>query len=582
MPQQTASSEYLAMLRAGKAATEGADDLPSYRVAILADHSVQQLSAVLAAAIRERGYAPLMWVADYSTAPQQLFDGDSELYAFKPEVIYLSLAMQRYRERYFADGNAAAREALPASYLESTLAAIDAAVGRGHEVVVTNLTPPLERMFGNYAPLTAQSLYGSVCRFNMLLADAISKRKGLHLHDTVYLASRVGLTAYYDERTWVTSKYACATRFLPELCRSLADLLAAKMGRLAKVVVLDLDNTLWGGVVGEDGVEGIVLGGDAYGEAFQNFQRYVLALKQRGLVLAVCSKNDEQIAREVFRCHPEMVLKESDISVFVANWEDKVANIARIAETLQLSLDSFVFIDDSPFERGLVRAALPMVRVPEMPEDVAEFVPALETSGFFEATEFTSDDAERGERYKLEAQRRAEQRRFSTIDEYLASLEMRMECGSFRELDLPRIAQLIQRSNQFNLRTQRLSQAACERYMAAGVTFAARLADRFGDYGLIAAGCCEQRGNELFVVEFVMSCRVLKRGVEEYLMNHLFSLCRERGLKGVRGEIIDTAKNAIVRNFFRDFGFSEVEGDERRHVWFLDASEYRPRTTFII
>ena len=578
---KTGLALYRSMLNAGQGLENNAG-LPEVRVVLLTDHAPQQYAKVFSSAILECKFFPRLQVADYGTANFQAFDAFSETYAFRPEFAVYSTSVQKYRDRFYSAATAAERETLPEAYLKEILSVADAFLGRGIEVVLNNFSLPVERMFGNYGLLTSQSLYGSVVRFNSLLAKAVTKRSNCLLNDVMYLANRIGVNNFLDDRLWCASKYPCATHFLPDLTRSVARLIATRKGKITKVLVLDLDNTIWGGVIGDDGLDGIALGGDAYGEAFQQFQRYVLSLRDRGYVLAVCSKNNEEIAVDAFRNHPEMIIKETDISVFVANWNDKASNIEFIARVLNLGLDSVVFVDDSPFERSLVRAALPQVAVPELPEDVADYCTALEQSGLLEGVGFTKEDATRNAKYREEAHRTTEQLKFGNIDEYLASLDMRIDCGPFRVADLPRIAQLIQRSNQFNFRTQRLSQAACDSLLQSGaVTVAARLADKFGDYGLIAVIACDTVDEDIFIEEFVMSCRVLKRGVEEYLMNYLFDQCRARGLRGICGQYIKSAKNAMVANFYPGFNFESTSKDEERSNWYLSVANYQARPTQI-
>jgi FkbH-like protein len=578
-PQQAL---YRSMLQSERTLASNDANLPEIRIALFADHAPQQFSKILASAVMETGLFPRLFVADYGTVSFQVFDQESEAYRFAPEVAVCSMAMQKYRDRFYAAATPAERERLPQTYLDEILTLADTLTGRGITVVLNNFPLPLERMFGNYGVLTAQSLHGSVTRFNALLAEAIASRTNCLLNDVLHIASRVGSLDFLDERLWQASKYPCANQHLPELTRSIARMIAARKGKVTKVLVLDLDNTLWGGVIGDDGLNGIALGGDAYGEAFQQFQRYILSLRDRGYVLAVCSKNDEANAIEAFRSHPEMIIKESDVSIFVANWNDKASNIEYIARVLNLGLDSFIFVDDSPFERALVKTALPAVAVPDLPEDVADYCRALEASGLLEGTGFTKEDATRNAKYREEAQRSTEQMKFGNIEDYLASLDMRIDCGPFRAADLPRIAQLIQRSNQFNFRTQRLTGADCEALLNSGeVTAAVRLADKFGDYGLIAAIACETAGLDLFVKEFVMSCRVLKRGVEQYLVNYLFDQCRQRGLAGIRGQYIASPKNAMVKDFYPAFGFNCISRDDRQSEWYLPLSDFFPKPTMI-
>jgi FkbH-like protein len=575
---------YLQMLSRGRELRQTEPPSPELRVALLADHATQQLTLVLKSAIAEHGFHPVVYEADYDAAATEVYDRGSRLYDMQPESAYLSLAVQKYRDRFLSLPEPAERDAFPETYLREVLGIVDVLLEAGIRVVLSNLALPLERLFGNFAVTTRQSPYGSVLAFNVLLAQAVTVRANCHINDVMYIASQVGGQAFFDERLWAGARYLCAPRFLPEVAGSLARTLAAIKGRVTKCIVLDLDNTLWGGIVGDDGKEGIKLGGDAYGEAFATFQRYIVSLQRRGYVLAVCSKNEEAVALDAFRSHPEMILKEEDVAVFVANWNDKASNIEHIARVLNLGLDSFVFVDDSAFERELVRSKLPSVQVPEMPEDVSEYVRVLEQSGLFEATGYTDEDRSRGQMYREEAQRTTAEIKYSNIDEYLSSLDMRIECTPFKALDLPRVVQLMQRSNQFNLCTRRLSLSDCERSMAdtrGSVTVQARLRDRFGDYGLISAICCEIEAGRLMVRELVMSCRVLKRGVEDYLMNHLFSECSALGLSGVHGEYIATAKNAMVKDFYRNFGFEPMGGDETRQRWFLSTHDYRIRPTFI-
>ncbi len=578
----TGHALYRSMLRDGEGLVDNERAGPELRMALLCDHAPQQYAKLVAAAVFETGFFPRLFTGDYGATSLLAFDPGSELYAFRPEVAVYSTAVQKYRDRFFGCAGAAERERLAQTYLEEILAVSDALNRAGVVVVLNSFPLPVERMFGNFSLMTAQSLYGSVVEFNALLAKAVASRPDCVVNDLMYLSAQLGAAQFLDERLWHASKYPCSNAVLPAVARGAARLVAARKGRITKVLVLDLDNTLWGGVIGDDGLEGIGLGGDAYGEAFQQFQRYILALRDRGYVLAVCSKNNEPVVLDAFRNHPEMVIRETDISVMVANWNDKASNIEYIARVLNLGLDSMVFVDDSPFERSLVRAALPQVAVPEMPEDVADYCSALEASGLFEAVGFTAEDAARNAKYCEEAVRTSEQLRFGNIGDYLASLDMRSHCGPVRPDDLPGVVQLFQRSNQFNLRTQRLSRTAMESLIDSGqMTVAARLRDRFGDYGLISAIACDTIGSDLQIVELVMSCRVLKRGVEEFLMNYLFEQCRRRGLAGIRGQYIRSSKNDMVSEFYARFGFARVSVDQGQSEWYLAAKEYRPRPTHI-
>lgn len=576
--------QYFKMQRIGSRLTGPIENQQTVRIAVVSDHAPQQFTLVLKAAISEFGVFPEVYEADYGTAALEAFDLNSQLHAFAPDAVIYSICVQKFRDRYLEIHTPQERENLPDQYLTEVLGVIDALASSGATVIVNNFALPIERQFGNFGLQTNQSLYGSTVRFNSLLSQALRSRKSCDINDVMYLANRVGAEQFFDERLWLSAKYPCSNRFLPEMTRSIARAVMVRKGRVTKVLVLDLDNTLWGGVIGDDGLDGIRLGGDAEGEAYTAFQSYIKSLRDRGYVLAVCSKNNESTAIEVFRKHPEMVLREEDIAVFVANWNDKGSNIEYVSRVLNLGLDSFIFIDDMPFERDLVRSRLPMVAVPEMPEDPSGYVAAIERSGLLESTGFSEEDHRRNLTYREEALRTTEQIKYGSIDEYLAGLGMKSECGIFQKDDIPRVAQLIQRSNQFNLRTQRVSESQCLAYLNGGrdkFGVQVRLSDRFGDYGLIAVVCCDVVDNDIFVTELVMSCRVLKRGVESLIMNFLFNECHRRGLNGVRGEYIGTAKNALVKDFYTQFGFSLTDDGEKKTKWYLPRSEYEMRPIFI-
>ena len=575
---------YMELKRAGSSQKKPRIGQHSIRVAIVSDHATQQYSTVLKGAFDELDYFPVVFEAEYGTAALEAFDRDSKLHAFKPEIIVYSICVQNYRNRFYDSKTLQERELLPDCYLEEVASVVDALTSSGGIIVINNLALPIERQFGNFGLQTLHSLYGSVLHFNYLLAKSMVTRQSCAINDVMYLANRVGTEQFFDERLWFSAKYPCANRFLPMLARGVVRTALVRKGNLTKVLVLDLDNTLWGGVIGDDGLEGIRLGGNAEGESFKQFQSYIKSLKDRGYILTVCSKNNESIAMEVFHTHQEMVLQEEDIALFVINWNDKASNIEYISRVLNLGLDSFVFIDDMPFERELVRRRLPMVKVPEMPEDVTDYIAAIEKSGILENIGFSKEDHRRNSSYREEAKRTSEQLKYGSIDDYLISLDMTSECNFFKKEDIVRVAQLIQRSNQFNLRTQRLTAADCLEYLEIknkkmGIQI--KLSDKFGDYGLIAVICCDIDNDYLFITELVMSCRVLKRGVENLIMNFLFSQCVLLNLKGIKGEYISTSKNSLVKDFFPQFGFTSTQEEPKKTSWLLLASNYQPQKAFI-
>jgi FkbH-like protein len=358
-------------------------------------------------------------------------------------------------------------------------------------------------------------------------------------------------------------------------------LIAAQMGRSRRVLVLDLDNTLWGGIVGDDGVEGLVLGsGTPLGETYAALQRMALSLRERGILLCISSKNDEAIALDAFRHHPEMVLKEQDIVVFRVNWDDKAANIKAVADTIDLGLDSFVFLDDNPAERKRVRDALPAVAVPELPEDPSEWISVLQAAGYFEQPGFSREDRLRAGFYQANARRAAQLERIGNHDDYLRSLEMTLSIAPFDAAGRKRIAQLISKSNQFNLTTRRYSETEVAAVMANSdaVTLQARLEDIFGDNGMISAVICLEQDRRWEIDSWIMSCRVLGRRVEEAMLQHLVQQARAAGITELIGRYIPTARNGLVREHFSKLGFTRTDAPPSGETtWRLVVSDYRDK-----
>jgi FkbH-like protein len=364
---------------------------------------------------------------------------------------------------------------------------------------------------------------------------------------------------------------------IPLYADNIMRIIAAQMGRSRRVLVLDLDNTMWGGIVGDDGIERLVLGsGSPLGEAHAALQRMALSLKQRGIILCVSSKNDETIALDAFRNHPEMILKEDDIVAFRVNWEDKAANIKAIADAIDLGLDSFVFLDDNPAERKRVRDALPSVAVPELPEDPSDWLMVIQAAGYFEQTSFSREDQLRAGFYKANALRAAQMERIGNHDDYLRSLGMRLSIAPFDGPGCKRIAQLISKSNQFNLTTRRYSDAEITALQSDpdAITVQARLEDIFGDNGMISTVICRRDGQRCDVDSWIMSCRVLGHRVEEAILGHLVAQVRLLGLTEIIGRYIPTARNELVRDHYSRLGFAQIAAENGETVWRLAVDSY--------
>jgi FkbH-like protein len=554
------------------------------RVAVLSDASTQHLVPVLKVLFARAGFAADVHEAEFDTMETEILDEGSALYQFSPDAVVMLPATNALRRKYHESKGDRSRfgeeVAERAAMLWDTLKKRSKAI-----VVQGNYVVPYERELGSYSLKVSESLASNVIAANAKLAELARSRGHVLLADIEGVASYVGKKTFVDEKLWTMAKSFAALEHLPLVAQSVVDVVTASKGAQCKCVVLDLDNTLWGGIVGDDGLDGIQIGPYGEGEPFHRFQQYLRELKRRGIILAVCSKNEHDTAMRAFREHPEMVLREEDIAVFVANWETKVDNIKRIKETLNIGFDAIAFVDDNPFERNIVRQYLPDVIVPEMPEEPSDYVRALSELNLFETTSFTEEDRQRADLYREEAQRKVLEKSFTNVGEYLQSLEMKVTWKRFDSFHLPRIAQLIQRSNQFNLTTRRQSQADCEALMNAGddvLPFYVKLADKFGDYGLISVVVGKVMPDHLYLDTWLMSCRVLTRGVEEYAMNQMVAAAKARGLPLVVGEYLPTSKNMMVKDFYARFGFHKTKEDDKgTATWVLEVASYEPRATYL-
>jgi FkbH-like protein len=556
------------------------------KLALLADVSTQHMVPLLRVLFASHGVDIEIYEAGYDTVELEAYNPASELYAFQPQIVVILQSVMKLKGRFYdAPGNGDSFSQAQADKIEAVWKAIQERMPA--VILQSTFVLPYERPFGNYGRKVADDLQGAVSELNREICLRARLHPSVFINDIDHIAAWVGRRNFLDEKLWGLAKSLCAMAFLPEVAQNIVDISLASIGRAIKCVVLDLDNTLWGGVVGDDGLEGIGLGYLDEDGAFRYFQHFLHGLSRRGIVLAVCSKNNEAVAREVFQKHPGMILKEEHIAVFIANWEDKAANITRIRETLNIGFDAMVFLDDNPFERNLVRQMIPQIIVPELPEDPALYVRAISELNLFETASHSSLDAGRTALYQDQRKREDETQKFATIEEYLQSLKTTAECQRFEPRNLGRIAQLIQRSNQFNLTTRRYSEAECKAMMEDEdhfIPFTISVQDRFGDFGLINIVILRlhEPTRDLEIDTFLMSCRVLQRGVEQLAMNKIFDYAREGGYERVVGRYIPTTKNMMVKTFFEQFGFrqgktSQSEGTE----WHLETAHYVPRKVFI-
>ena len=515
-------------------------------------------------------------VAEYEEPEPWCERNARELKDNPPDFVLVASDSRMLRLASALDDAAAAAQVVEAAIARVLRVAEVAASATGRPVILQTLADDPDVIGFNMDLGLSGSPRALIDEFNRRLASRARQDSHLVL-DVNALAGLVGHSAWSAGRYWYAAKYPFATTMIPLYADNLMRIVAAQMGRSRRVLVLDLDNTMWGGIVGDDGIEGLALGsGSALGEAHSALQRMALSLKQRGIILCVSSKNDEAIALDAFRNHPEMILKEDDIVAFRVNWDDKAANIKLIADGIDLGLESFVFLDDNPAERKRVRDALPAVAVPELPEDPSEWLAVFQAAGYFEQTSFSREDQLRAGFYKANALRAAQMERIGNHDDYLRSLGMTLSIAPFDAAGRKRIAQLIAKSNQFNLTTRRYSEAEIAALQSDpdALTIQARLEDIFGDNGMISAVICRQTGPRLEVDTWIMSCRVLGRRVEETILQYMVEQARLKGVTEIIGRYVPTARNGLVRGHFEKLGFVQIEARNEETTWRLSVGGY--------
>jgi len=544
------------------------------RLAILGGPTTTQLRQLIEVFLAGEGVAARLYEANYGLFRQEIFTPGSGLDVFQPQLVLIATgARDLSRRPGITEGEAAVARLADDELNDWAVLWRTANERWGATVIQNNFEVSPGSVLGHYALRHPAAVDHYLERLNRRMADAAPPY--VVMHDLRGLAALAGAREWFDPRFYVEFKMPCGPEGLVSYAHSVVSLVRAVVGRSKKVVVLDLDNTLWGGVVGDLGAGGIRFGqGSGEGESYFAFQRYLKDLQQRGILLAVCSKNDEDLAREPFEKREDMVLRLSDFCCFIANWGNKADNLRTIAERMDLKLDSFVFIDDNPAERALVRRFLPEVAVPDMPEDPAGYVQALAVHRYFETISFTHEDASRARFYSENARRKDLAMRSYDLSSFLASLEMRMTVEPINEMNIERAAQLINKSNQFNLTTRRYTLAQV-RAIASGadyrtLTFA--LKDNLGDNGLVSVILLRKGDAELEIETWVMSCRVLQRGVEQFAHNQLVQLAREEGCPRLRGVYIAMPKNSMVADHYRRLGFERDGADGAQTAWCLPVT----------
>lgn len=553
---------------------------PPLRLAILGSSTTAHLHAPIRVAGLRRNLLIETFEPEYGQYLQAVNDPESALHTFKPDVVLFALD-SHHIARSAADASPATAGILT-ELTECWRRARDTFGCQVLQQTFLDVHPPL---MGSNEHRLSGSASSFVFELNHALRH-VAQQNDVDLVAVDRAAAAAGLRSWHDPALWCRAKQEISPAAGPAFGEMVVRVVAARLGLSRKCLVLDLDNTLWGGVIGDDGLDGLVLGqGSPLGEGFLAVQAYARGLSRRGIILAVCSKNDDLVAREVFERHPEMILRLADISAFRANWNDKASNLREIAAELNIGLDSLVFLDDNPFEREQVRRELPMVSVPEIPDEPALVPQVLAEAGYFESVAITDDDRARTLQYQANRERQALSADVSDMDSYLRSLHMRMQWSRFDSVGLQRIVQLINKTNQFNLTTRRYSEADIRAIMADAEAFGVqiRLLDRFGDNGIIAIVIGRLTAPEQVTIDtWLMSCRVLGRQVEVATLNVVAALSRELGARRLVGEYYPTARNGMVKDHYARLGFTQLAQDaDGRSRAVIDLTTFAAAPTFI-
>lgn len=553
------------------------------RIAILGGSTTNDVTAMLELFLLNNGIEPEFYQSEYNRYWQDAVFGNPELNEFKPELIYIHTTSRNITEYTFDMklSEADVSSALERQYEHFIHMWQSIEKSFGCPVIQNNFEMPLYRIMGNSDASDFHGRVNFISSLNTKFYEYAQSHRDFYINDINYISACFGLEKWLEPSYWYMYKYAMNLEAIPELAFNIANIIKSVFGKNKKLLALDLDNTLWGGVIGDDGLEGIEIGKEnAEAESYDEFQRYVKEHKKLGVILAVCSKNDYENAVMGLE-HPESVLSPDDFISIMANWESKDRNIAAISEELSILPESIVFADDNPAERHIVSEQLG-VAAPELTSPES-YIRTLDRNGYFEVTSFSEDDLKRNDMYRENIQRERQRQSFENYEDYLLSLDMHAVIEDFRPVFLQRITQLTNKSNQFNLTTKRYTISEMEalsednRY----IRLYGRLKDRFGDNGIVSVVIGEKRKDTLHIELWLMSCRVLKRDMELAMLDSLVKRCREEGIRYIRGYYFKTQKNAMVKELYGDFGFIKTEDNGSDTQWLLDTEDYENKNKVI-
>ena len=554
------------------------------RIAVLGGSTTGDIVATLELFLLDNGIQPAFYESEYNAYWQDAMFGNEELDSFKPDVIFIHTSNRNITETLsMAMTREQVDEALDRQLEHFTVMWKKLSEKFGCAIIQNNFELPLYRLLGNRDAYDFHGMTSFISRLNEKFCEYARDNKNFYISDINYLSASYGLEKWSNPLYWYMYKYALCLEAVPYLSHSVANIIKSLYGKNKKAFALDLDNTLWGGIVGDDGVDNLALGEEtATAQAYREFQLYVKKHKELGVMLSVCSKNEEENAIAGLN-HPDGWLRPDDFVNIKANWDPKDRNISAIASEINILPESMVFVDDNPAERAIVAGQLPGVAVPEM-DTVENYIRTIDRNGYFEVTSFSEDDLKRNEMYIANAKRAKQQASFENYEDYLLSLQMSAQICDFEPVYIDRITQLTNKSNQFNLTTKRYTPAQMQEVYDSDsyIRLFGKLSDKFGDNGVVSVVIGKKQDNELHIDLWLMSCRVLKRDMEYAMLDRLAEESKKQGITKLKGYYYPTAKNKMVKNLYSDFGFEKLSEDEQGNaVYELDISGYERKCKVI-
>ncbi len=546
-------------------------------LALLADNSSQLLSTSIKGYGIEYGINIEIFEAGFDQIELLVFDDYSKLYTDTFDFILIYISSEKLYDKFitynydyrinFADEYI--------NYINNLIESIK--IKTKSKIIFFNFLSLENDIFGNYSLSVKSSYSFQITKLNYLLNE-YSSLHNIHLIDYNKICQLFGYNNIIDKKYYYAAKITINMDYLPIVAKQINDIIVAYYGKIKKCIIMDLDNTIWGGVIGDDGYDKIQIGNLGNGAIYSDIQKYFKELKNRGIILAVCSKNDENNAKEPFIKNKEMILSLDDITIFVANWNDKASNIAYIQQQLNISYDSMVFIDDNPVERELVKKIIPEITVPDLPDKPENYLSFIKSLNLFETISFSQEDSIRTNLYHTEIKRNENKKLFSSIDDYLKNLEMRATVNPVNEFNYSRVSQLTQRTNQFNIRNNRYNENDILNIMQNDEykTLVFTLKDKFGDYGIISAVILQINNNCFFIDTWVMSCRVFQRGMENFIMQKIIDIAKSNNITNIKGEYIPSNKNTIIKDLYFTFNFKK-----NNNLFNLNINDYKEQLYYI-